>query len=773
MPDDVEKKEVRYELTGDSTSLISTIQSTLKQLDSVEQKLKAAYQAAGTRKVIKKQEQDPVRNTTNLLKAQDSLSKLQSVLNSIDVDNVSSTGAEQITRVNEAVAVLDKQLGNVTKRYALASGQITSTNSALSTCNKMLKGVGQASKQTAPEVSNLSQEITKAARNTISWVYILKRVAEYLYQGYRDAQAFAETMNLFNVAVGDSRDQLLGLAEDMASTYHGDIKNYLNYIAVFRQFANTSGFAAEYADLLSTNLTKLGTDLASLYNTTDAQMYQALQSGLAGLTKPLQRYGISVHKATLEQELLRLGIDRSYASLNESEKVALRYITILRQTVNAQGDLARTLESAENQFKILTSQVTILGRNFGSFVVIIAQKVLPIINGFLIALNKAIEAMAKAAGYEIEDYSDNLSPTNEMLEEGTDAAEEYEDTLEGLLAPLDEINQASTGENEEYGTIDQAILDALEEYDNLMDKVYTKTDAFAELFSKFISSDLLQGAGTLLGSIFQIVVQALEVLISLLNSVSPILEPVLTFLGYILTGLSWLIDNIVSPILSFIGALTDNIWLLVAAFAALNLAQLAFTGQLSSMMAVKIAQWFLSWAGAIAKTTIALIANVAQILKTKIASAALAIAIWWETAAWWQKAIAVIAAAGALAAVVAGIVLAATASTKAAAESTMNSNSIPQMATGGVVSTPTVAMIGEGRYSEAVVPLGNSPQFKAMKDDIASQVARSLARIPQYQSSSAGGGQTPVILQIDGRTFARALLPYTGYTQPQTGVKLQ
>ena len=773
MPDDVEVKEVRYELVGDATSLISTIQSTLKQLDSIEQKLNAAYKAAGSRKTIQKQAQDPVRNTTNLLKAQDSLAKLQQVLNNINVDNVTNAGAEQVQRVSEAVAVLDKQLGNVTKRYALASGRITSANTSLNTCAKMLKDVGNSSKQSAPEVSNLSDEITKAAKRTISWTVVLRQIAGYLYQGYRSAQAFAETMNLFNVAVGDSRDSLLELAEAMEAAYHGDIKQYLNYIAVFRQFTNTSGFASEQADLLAANLTKLGADLASLYNTTDEQMYQALQSGLAGLTKPLQRYGISVHKATLEQELLRLGIDRTYNSLNESEKVALRYITILRQTTNAQGDLARTLESAENQFKILTSQVTVLGRNLGSFVVIIAQKVLPIINGFLIALNSVLEAMAVAAGYEIEDYSDNLSPTNEMLQDSTESAEEYEDTLKGLLAPLDEINQATVSDNEEYGTIDQAILDALEEYDNLMDRVNTKTDAFAEMFSKLLNDKLFQGLGELLGSIFSIVIQALEVIIRLINTLSPLLEPVLTVLGYILEGLSWLIDNIVSPVLSFIGALTDNIWLLVAAFAALNLAQLAFTGNLSSMMIVKVAQWFLNWAGAIGKATVALVANVAQMLKTKIASAALAIAIWWETAAWWQKAVAVIAAAGALAAVVAGIVLAATASAKSAADSTMNDNSIPQMATGGVVSTPTVAMIGEGRYSEAVVPLGNSPQFRSMKEDIASQVARSLAQTPQYRSSSPGGGQTPVILQIDGRTLARTLLPYTGYTQPQTGVKLQ
>ena len=95
------------------------------------------------------------------------------------------------------------------------------------------------------------------------------------------------------------------------------------------------------------------------------------------------------------------------------------------------------------------------------------------------------------------------------------------------------------------------------------------------------------------------------------------------------------------------------------------------------------------------------------------------------------------------------------------------------MATGGVVDQPTVAMIGEGRYNEAVVPLGNSPQFKEMKRDIASEVARKISPNPAYSFGQPSGGQTPVVLRIDGRDLARALLPYLGYTQPQTGVKLK
>lgn len=77
---------------------------------------------------------------------------------------------------------------------------------------------------------------------------------------------------------------------------------------------------------------------------------------------------------------------------------------------------------------------------------------------------------------------------------------------------------------------------------------------------------------------------------------------------------------------------------------------------------------------------------------------------------------------------------------------------LPAMATGGVVSGPTVAMVGEGRYPEAVVPLGESPQFASMKADIANAVLEGLAA---RQTVSGGTGRNLTVqLQIDGRQFA-------------------
>lgn len=43
---------------------------------------------------------------------------------------------------------------------------------------------------------------------------------------------------------------------------------------------------------------------------------------------------------------------------------------------------------------------------------------------------------------------------------------------------------------------------------------------------------------------------------------------------------------------------------------------------------------------------------------------------------------------------------------------------IPYLESGAVVTSPTLAMVGEGKYDEAVIPLGNSPQMKELIDRI-------------------------------------------------------
>lgn len=98
--------------------------------------------------------------------------------------------------------------------------------------------------------------------------------------------------------------------------------------------------------------------------------------------------------------------------------------------------------------------------------------------------------------------------------------------------------------------------------------------------------------------------------------------------------------------------------------------------------------------------------------------------------------------------------------------------SYPAMATGGVVSAPTVALVGEGRYPEAVVPLGDSPQFASMKADIANAVLQGIAALKGANKRTSSGSCGEIVLNVDGTKLARAVLPRLESEQKRRGYDL-
>ncbi len=93
--------------------------------------------------------------------------------------------------------------------------------------------------------------------------------------------------------------------------------------------------------------------------------------------------------------------------------------------------------------------------------------------------------------------------------------------------------------------------------------------------------------------------------------------------------------------------------------------------------------------------------------------------------------------------------------------------SVPYLAKGGVIDSPTLAMVGEaGR--EAVVPLENNTGWK---DEIGSMVANAVLSAMQFSggSSNSNSNNGDIILQIDGTTFARVINPYAAKENQRLG----
>jgi hypothetical protein len=134
-------------------------------------------------------------------------------------------------------------------------------------------------------------------------------------------------------------------------------QNAFNAAAVrFSAFADTvAGPGGDVIKIIQ-DITGRASDFASVMNLDVTEAMGLFQSGLAGETEPLRRYGIDVSAAAVKTFAYANGIAAAGAELTEAEKVQGRYGLLMEQTAAAAGDFANTSDSLANSQRILNAE---------------------------------------------------------------------------------------------------------------------------------------------------------------------------------------------------------------------------------------------------------------------------------------------------------------------------------------------------------------------------------------------------------------------------------
>ena len=165
------------------------------------------------------------------------------------------------------------------------------------------------------------------------------------------ASDFEETSSKFEAVFKTQTDAARAWVADQAKALNRSVVSLQGYMARLQDTFVPFGFAREKAFELSKQLTLLGSDLASFNNVADDEVMTLLTSALVGNHEAVRRFGISITEASLKQELFNMGVKKNINQVTIQEKVMARLAIIMRSTADAQGDAARTSESAENQIK--------------------------------------------------------------------------------------------------------------------------------------------------------------------------------------------------------------------------------------------------------------------------------------------------------------------------------------------------------------------------------------------------------------------------------------
>lgn len=424
------------------------------------------------------------------------------VLSFFDVMKTAPKISENTVRMTEALAHLataSGKINKVTNSLTNSFSRLSNATNGLGNAGRKLSSmIGSASSALANfgNTANVTTRKTGSLTSQLAGLYAkfftVTRGIKALWNSVKSASNYVETLNYFNSAFDQVTDGLdiskwqnagVKSAEEYVGSFEkrakeltkkmtgfevsdaGDLtrisggslglnpNDTMNYQATYAQMASSMGATADASTKVSQALTEIGSDLASVKNLEFNDVWNDMASGITGMSRALDKYGINIRVANLQQELYNLGIDATVSSLSQSDKAILRTITILNSSKYAWADLASTINQPANQVRMLKSNFEALGRSIGTLFLPIVAKVLPYINGLVMALERAFSWLAKLLGIKLSDYVSStgkasvdmgdIADSTDNAASGLDNANDNAKKLQKTLSVLsfDELNQ--------------------------------------------------------------------------------------------------------------------------------------------------------------------------------------------------------------------------------------------------------------------------------------------------------------------------------------------
>lgn len=409
----------------------------------------------------------------------------------------------------------------------------------------------------------------KAASSFTDLYYAIKSVVDVagqitkaLWSTVKKSNDYVENVNLFTVSMGKYASSAMEYAEEVSNAMGIDTSEWIRNQGIFMTMATGFGVAGDRAAKMSQNLTQLGYDIASFYNTDVDTAMQKLKSGLAGELEPLRAIGYDLSQAKLEATALELGISKSVSSMTQAEKAQLRYYAILSQVTTAHGDMARTLQDPANQLRVLREEFNMATREIGNLFIPALNAILP----YAIALMRVIRSLANSIaglfGIEATDINDsmgNVVTNTDAVQENLEGAKEEAKKLKSYMLGIDELNvinpnegNASSNNTNTSGWVDfelpsydfkeglkeskiAEIVEELKEWLGITGEIDEWSDLFETRLGRILTSVGSVGGALLLWKLSETFLKNLDTLSTVVGLTLLIDSVLLTFQE----GLSW------------------------------------------------------------------------------------------------------------------------------------------------------------------------------------------------------------------------------------------
>ena len=586
--------EIQKSITQSNPKIVASMQKVNKSIENVNVAMRNMEKASASVKRSKSNFESFKRQ----LEAEDQIVLKDKIYKDSGGEVVvDEARTRQYTSMQTAVQNAQKSLQNARDRYKQSIQEVTKAEQALITTQNSLNKSTQAAEQKTEKLNSdikslaNNSEHAAAASNTITQrikglrqairgirftsllalIGAVRRLGQTVLNFVEASSSWIENLNLLESVFKDTTDEALDFVNLAADNFGLDVNALAEYVATFKQMANAMGQASETGTQLSQVLTLIALDVSSLRNVDIATVVSDLTSALAGQVKPVRKYGFDITMYSIDELMEEIGFGSMSRTMSQADKQLARAVLLIRQSQDAWGDLAKTINTFANQQRVLNDQfqtsLRLMGNlALGTFNVSdsleeawqtagLATKAIWVLNGALMAFNEVLAAF-------VPNTESIGGPIATEAEVATDALEEMEDAASGTLAEFDKFNVLDQGTSTATSDALTAALEAMlnTEYEQYMVQ-YSERLKEINMYAKDIAATILnvlvpgykewydtqskiEGSDTSLSAYFESTGESMDAFVSKYKNA-----------GKSLLGIAGLLLAIASPFAFFVGVL--------------------------------------------------------------------------------------------------------------------------------------------------------------------------------------------------------------------------
>lgn len=287
-------------------------------------------------------------------------------------ESVEKKGADAKATENLKIKLnyANAELGKMQQELKATTEELKTKSSAWHKLSESMDKAGEKMKAVGDKISSAGKTLSTAV--TLPLLGIGTAATNM-------AMDAVESENLFEVAMGAVAGDARKWSEETSKALGLNAYSVRSNMATYNAMLTSMGLASDESLKMSEGLTQLSYDMASFYNLKPEEAFEKLKSGISGEAEPLKALGILVNDTTIKTYAYTHGIAKQGEELTEAQKVQARYGAIMEATKNAQGDLARTMDSPTNKLRIMKEQAQQIGIQFGQILIPILEKLIAVI----------------------------------------------------------------------------------------------------------------------------------------------------------------------------------------------------------------------------------------------------------------------------------------------------------------------------------------------------------------------------------------------------------